>query len=463
MDPLTSRELTSVLRSMGVDLPRHVTFPKSTLKKRLRFALNAAQYRFRLPPSLDLTKPVEWPKPSWNLAIYSRVDYFYIPPENGDPMPVFSHIPKEDRTEQSLVPIVERGPAEESKRLYESSLARMPHFQREPVASPFSNIRMVVTELAKMTDCGSSWLVLDASDKRGHFINVRRRPPVGAGPVDPHRPTPEVNRFVMPLLAVKASLKLLRMNEGLVPPDFPAQRGPLEDGYALSVLFPVGPLQDDSRWRLEVLLFCEVCRGTDVKECTRCFSVAYCSTECQRAHWATHRDGCVPRAGGTWCTLQAANDYLWSKPELFGLKPDYIGTTQIHERSPQNDPTLTAQDVLAARQTDPLRNVWGDKPFVVKIALPDAAARPPQQVFVSDRRSSFTFYFASSMDAPAFATLISEMSGPRGGFGGKRMYRWARRIGDWTYSVCVDRMPAPEMIGCGRAIEAGQRHNFVPT
>ena len=44
-------------------------------------------------------------------------------------------------------------------------------------------------------------------------------------------------------------------------------------------------------------------------------------------------------------------------------------------------------------------------------------------------------------DAAAFAELVKEMEGPRGGHGGLKMYRRARRVGDWELSVCLDRTP----------------------
>ncbi|OSD02550.1 hypothetical protein PYCCODRAFT_320012 [Trametes coccinea BRFM310] len=35
--------------------------------------------------------------------------------------------------------------------------------------------------------------------------------------------------------------------------------------------------------------------------------------------------------------------------------------------------------------------------------------------------------------------LLSGMTGSRGGYGGVKMYRWVKCMGDWTLSICIDR------------------------
>ncbi len=65
---------------------------------------------------------------------------------------------------------------------------------------------------------------------------------------------------------------------------------------------------------------------------------------------------------------------------------------------------------------------------------------------VYDRQRSFSQVYVVRADGPAaFADLVAEMAGPRGGFGGLKMYRWAKRTGDWELSICVDRKPETDI------------------
>ena len=61
MDTLTRSETLQVLSSMGIDLPRSTKLSDAGLDQRLRDALNAAQYKDRLSPSLNLASLKPWP------------------------------------------------------------------------------------------------------------------------------------------------------------------------------------------------------------------------------------------------------------------------------------------------------------------------------------------------------------------------------------------------------------------
>jgi len=42
------------------------------------------------------------------------------------------------------------------------------------------------------------------------------------------------------------------------------------------------------------VLFCAQCNsfGLGLRKCSRCYSVAYCSPECQKKHWKAHKVSC---------------------------------------------------------------------------------------------------------------------------------------------------------------------------
>lgn len=86
-------------------------------------------------------------------------------------------------------------------------------------------------------------------------------------------------------------------------------------------------------------------------------------------------------------------------------------------------------------------NECGDRPFLVKLQL-EVPGAPPQSMMVYDRKRSLGLVYVHRRDDDAlFTRLVEEMRGPRGGYGGLKMYRWARRSGEWELSVCVDRQP----------------------
>jgi hypothetical protein len=40
---------------------------------------------------------------------------------------------------------------------------------------------------------------------------------------------------------------------------------------------------------------CPVCESPAHSRCSRCKSVCYCSQECQRSHWNSHKKDCRPK------------------------------------------------------------------------------------------------------------------------------------------------------------------------
>ena len=91
-------------------------------------------------------------------------------------------------------------------------------------------------------------------------------------------------------------------------------------------------------------------------------------------------------------------------------------------------------------RSTPPPNVWGDKVFLVKIQV-GLGDTPPSNMMLYDRKRSFQVFMRPDDDSERFSAFYREMTGPRGGHGGLKMYRWARRTGDWELSICLDREP----------------------
>lgn len=89
---------------------------------------------------------------------------------------------------------------------------------------------------------------------------------------------------------------------------------------------------------------------------------------------------------------------------------------------------------------DPPPNIHGDKVFIVKLQVAvNTGNGIPQNVFIYDRQKSFQVYLMADDDANAFHDAASAIRTT--GWKGLKMYRWAKRTGDFELSVCFDRAP----------------------
>ncbi|KAH9925059.1 uncharacterized protein BXZ73DRAFT_103429 [Epithele typhae] len=492
---LTSREVLIFLESMDIKTPPgDTTFRDGALSSRLRAALRYAQYIHRLPPLYDLLKSsTEWKKLSEKTRKLCRAAYVE-PAERG--LNIFSEddYAAGDPNEKPISLECERGPTVDIVPLMESCRGMEDRGQKRLA---YLYVRFAIRRLAFLVDCGTPWVVWHQDEDKDVFVNVRvatmraMRGDIPAfvilyrayGPSDPSKiqegkewarkqdarfplnsPNPKERGNTFPLSRITLQILLsvlLPMNERLLPDSLPIRREPGEEDYLVSVLFPCGPLLDDTTSELSARWVCVMCGSGEVKECARCRAVAYCSTsehpprlaslvliprpllrraECQYAHWKTHRPGCVPRPSkGHWAVLRAREDWIWTRPELIGLPADADKTAGLRR--------LAGERFLPKYDGQVPRNVWGVKPFVVRIAIPDGD-RKPWRMFVGDRRRSFEFCFAQWHDEALFAQLVGEMRGPRGGHGGKVVYRWAKRAREMSYLLCVDHVPAAELNWC---------------
>lgn len=89
-------------------------------------------------------------------------------------------------------------------------------------------------------------------------------------------------------------------------------------------------------------------------------------------------------------------------------------------------------------------NTAGERLFLVKFQVGMGGGAEPGQMMLYDRKRTFQFFFHRQDDRALFGEFYKEMCGPRGGHGGLKMYRWAKRTGDWELSVCLDRAPTTD-------------------
>lgn len=245
-------------------------------------------------------------------------------------------------------------------------------------------------------------------------------------------------------------LKLLSMNSKLLPPNFEPEKIDTEKNFRASFLIPIGPLPLKDFAGLNADRGCNLCGKPSSKRCSDCQSVSYCSQgisisqtnlvvlcvadikkskECQRDDWRDHKHTCRSLKGGQWRTVK-----FTSVPPGFGGV--YMSQMNKHDefgKLKEGNPSRVSND-------DPPSNIYGERPFLMKMQT------SPSNMMMYDRLRSCHAFLARDTQPAIYFELEEEMRGPRGGgFMGLKMYRWARRTGDWELSICLDRAPQQDI------------------
>ncbi|KAI0689810.1 hypothetical protein C8T65DRAFT_721316 [Cerioporus squamosus] len=278
----------------------------------------------------------------------------------------------------------------------------------DPSVNPFLALRGLLAGIGRSLDDGGTWCVIQAEDESSSVVSVLEVDKDVPAIVVLYRPfirgssnAPAIGKAFIhinkSLVEVKLLLLYLKLNASLVFADFPVDKKPNEARFKPSVLLPVAPLDFDALSKMAHNLGCSVCGKKAASRCAQCQSV--CTAEpvkCQRADWPEHKQSCKSLKGGRWVpiTFQAQLPI----PSIPGLDPK-----QMKYMSNMN------------------KSGWA-------------------YMTIYDRKRSFQGFMLRK-DNPAFDEFYMEMLGPRGGFEGMKMYRWAKRTGDWELTVCLDRQP----------------------
>lgn len=91
----------------------------------------------------------------------------------------------------------------------------------------------------------------------------------------------------------------------------------------------------------------------------------------------------------------------------------------------------------------PVPDVHGDRIFLLEIQCvrPDHDqfdVLSPLQYEVCDRQRSLKGYLRSKGKNPPWSTLVKQIPPMTVG---EKIYRWAKRAGNWELSICLDREP----------------------
>ncbi|KAI0656417.1 ankyrin [Cubamyces menziesii] len=156
---------------------------------------------------------------------------------------------------------------------------------------------------------------------------------------------------------------------------------------------------------------CAVCSRTDVqlKWCARCHQTWYCSRECQRLDWPTHRQSCVPHTEDSTVTLKPIyDDNLAVTPMLAMLGRQAPKKNMFHGSKAPQIPPGTSKHMIVKVQV----------PFDLERRQPSAAEVGDLMVY--DKKRTFVCRIRK-MDNPAGYLRVSQAVRTRG-VGGAKAY-----------------------------------------
>lgn len=241
--------------------------------------------------------------------------------------------------------------------------------------------------------------------------------------------------------------KLLLFNSKRIQKTYKAEKKDYERACKTSFFLPIGPLTQVDIGTLTAADGCFTCGGIGAWRCAQCQSASYCNAgrhlqhlwhacaievcylECQRADWKNHKQVCKSLTKAAWDKIHLAS---WAHG-----KDSNVSYYNLHDRVG----SAAGQNGVAAPQgLQP--NIHGDAPFLVKIQKPLAAKGTPyDHMLVYDRQRTVKCHLYQGETPEVFSKAMDEMPKSQTKL---KIYRWAKRTGDYELSICLDRGPDPE-------------------
>ncbi len=233
----------------------------------------------------------------------------------------------------------------------------------------------------------------------------------------------------------KLLLKILHMNAKHLSSSYapPLLNNKMRHKYSLSFFLPITPLSMREVGSLNSDVGCAVCGLPSTSRCSGCQQAAYCSKDCQKMDWAKHKRECKNKslAGGNWIDVDMTS-------------PGYSEYTQpVNEFSVIGKGPRSETPIVKSAADWPPPNIYDDKPFVIKIMVPE-----PEMGFmplmIYDRRRSVEFLLRIDVDPRSYEALLTTTR--RSGDFGLRIFLYAKRTGHTKLSVCLNREPPTESV-----------------
>lgn len=121
------------------------------------------------------------------------------------------------------------------------------------------------------------------------------------------------------------------------------------------------------------------------------------------------------------------------------MNGEMVVDSLLHLYAPSAEQQAEHANRLNSLQPPP--DVHGDRAFLLKIQYvrpsTDKGALDLAQYVVCDRQRTFEGYLRSN-GSPSWSTVVKQI--PPLAMN-EKLYRWAKRSGDWELSICLDREP----------------------
>lgn len=146
------------------------------------------------------------------------------------------------------------------------------------------------------------------------------------------------------------------------------------------------------------------------------------ATECQRNHWPEHQHLCRTIRSGIWYTIIG-------EPHPRAELEEFCST--VINRYDDLEEDLTVEYEEDRHEIPP--NLYGDRFHLVKLQLPIMGRK--DHIYMYDKRKTYQVFVREEHNWQGFAAAVRAMGM------WPKMYRWAQRVGDWEWKICVDREP----------------------
>jgi len=154
--------------------------------------------------------------------------------------------------------------------------------------------------------------------------------------------------------------------------------------------------------------------------------VAYLSPkECQKLDWPNHKATCRSLKGGTWKTL------TFSPPE----DKQHLFMYNNRETPEEILCRVQAPSSYISAEHGPPPDVHNGKTFLVKFQIALWQFGEDAHMLLYDRQRSFQVMWKRKDQQDLFDEAEEALGDSL------KMYKWARRVGDYRLEVCFDRSP----------------------
>ncbi|KAK7052837.1 hypothetical protein VNI00_004156 [Paramarasmius palmivorus] len=397
----TKEDKIRLLASMGIEIQSSQRIPENVLDNKLRSAIDAAQY---------FTGVFGEEKTPVNPATFPRW------PLNS-PQPLGRAVARHNLRESDMLRRTMADPARREENVFmgvrrvlvnigEQFEKRHPHLLiQDDEETNFICIH--VLEVRKIKDGVPMLVLLFGRGTRSLPLSTLllwRDEAISMSP-DQFIPTVTIGLDEQNLL-----LAILASNSQRFDGSVSAPRRESEQPFVTSFLLPMGPIGQQDIGKLTNYSGCYVCGKQ--------------TATCQRAHWKEHKPTCNSLKGGSWRPVKISTQNK-------GITSYYNMQTPIDALG---NPTT---QVISSGNPPP--NAHGDSPFLIKIQR--AMTDRPNPMLIYDRQRSLDVVLDHSVDPGSYEAALKQMPT---GYRGLKIYRWAKRTGDWELTICFDKIPVKD-------------------